>query len=628
MSDCTKLEVDKASDSVTTYLETFSGIATDAISEATYASESISKNVGSVFMVDTSPRFVTLGESIGDLSLSDALDSFPDLAFATPELGYTPPSSWNITPIEAGTAPTFTAAAPSYNPPQQPAPIAVTDPGDAPSVGDIFVPAPPSLVLPAVPTARTIVVPEPEELSLPIWGELAPDADIPDPSGEFVWADEDYTSLTLDQVTARIQTMLQGGTGLPDAIWNMIWDRNRAALYEQRDAAIDEATERWAARGFSVPGGALNKQIEKAIHTFNNLSAEQLRETAIKQAEMEVQNLQFAVAQGIALETQLMSLFNQRAARSLEAAKAVFQIAIDLYQAKVSRYNIEAQVYSAKAQVYKTLIDAELAKLEEYKIQLEGQKLVGELNLQDVQVYTARVEAVGKEVDIFKAQLDGVRTQVEVDKTRVEAYAQEVGAYGERVKAKAIEYEAYNTALKGEQTKADIFKALSDAYGAQVEGYSRGIQAKATQAEVDIKKAQLDMDRFKVYLGKFETEAKLEELKLDAITKKYATEVEQFKAKTAYEAARLEWVKAESGLELDSDKLAAQRDIARFQGDVERARALAALAMEADKAQAQIQAQLAASAMAALNVSASISYSGSDSNQSGCSTSYNYEGTS
>jgi hypothetical protein len=480
--------------------------------------------------------------------------------------------------------------------------------------------------LPPVPDLHAITVPTPDEISLPEWDEVAPEAYIPDPGGEFVWFEPGYFSAMLDEVKSRLSTMLAGGTGIPDAIWNMIWDRARAALYEQRDAAIEEATERWAARGFSVPGGALNKQIERAIRAFNNASAEQLRETAIKQAEMEVQNLQFAVQQGIALESQLMDLYNQQIGRILDAAKTKFQIAIDLYQARVQRYNIEAQVYSAKAQVHKTLIEAELSKLEEYKARLEGEKLIGELNMQDVQIYTAQVDAVGKEVEVFKAQLDGVKAQVDVDKTRVEAYAAGVQAYGEMVKAKAIEYEAYNAEIKGEQVKAEIYKALADAYGSEVDAYGKKVQAEVMAAEIDIKDQQLAIDLYKTSLARFEAELKYETDNADTTLKKTATAIEELKAVLADKGLSLEYEKLVAGFKMEAIKDATQKNIAKLNADVEIEKADTAAYIEGKKTEAMIKAQLAASALSAINISAGVSYSGSDSNSSDCSKTYQYDG--
>jgi hypothetical protein len=597
-------------------------IAKDTIADANYALSELSK-VGNSSEGDI-PDFTIPPTNLAPFA-APSTPGKATLSFRAPNLTFSPsfrtPSALNVAPT-----PTFDVPSPGFEPIFKPAPFDGEEPGDAPDVGDVFIPPAPLIVLPDVPIARDIIIPDAGEITLPIWDEVAPDDDIPPPSGEFVWAEPGYESMTLDQVTARIQTMLQGGTGLPDAIWNMIWDRTRAALYEQRDAAIEEATERWAARGFSVPGGALNKQIERAIRAFNNASAEQLRETAIKQAEMEVQNMQFAVAQGIALETLQINLYDNIAKRSLEAAKTVFDIANAIFSARIQKYNADAQVFQVKAQVHKTLIEAELAKLEEYKLKLEGQKLIGELNLQEVQIYTAQIEALTKEIDIFRAQLEGVKAQVEVDKTRVEAYSTGVGAYGERIKAKALEYQAFESEVKAELGKAEVYKAQTDAFSSRVTAYAKGVDAEVAKLDADLKYNQSEVERFKAYLGKFEAEVRAESAKIDAQAKQYDAEARIY-------AAGGEVAKAISGFNVETAKVVIAHAQAQAEIGTRKAQILienslkeSALTLEKYKTIAQVQAQLGASALAAYNVSASVSGSGSSSvsRSNDCNTSHSY----
>lgn len=94
-------------------------------------------------------------------------------------------------------------------------------------------------------------------------------------------------------------TIANGGTGIPAAIQDAIWQRAREAIARdiagQRDGALTE----FAARGFSLPSGALNYRLLQLDQTAIDKSAEVARETAIKNIEIEIENIKFAVQQAV-----------------------------------------------------------------------------------------------------------------------------------------------------------------------------------------------------------------------------------------------------------------------------------------------------------------------------------------
>jgi hypothetical protein len=550
-----------------------------------------------------------------------------DLVFRTPNLlgSYTPGTIYKP---GFDDVPEFEGEYLGYDAPQKPERLTAKAPGNAPAIRDVELPslADYNIQLPDVPDLRGVVVPTLETIDLPEWTVDVELDEINPPTGSFLWTEVGYSNATLDQVQARIQTMLGGGTGLPDWVWNMIWERARAKLAEDRAAAIDEAMTRWAARGFSAPGGALNKQVAKVTKQFHDLSAEQLRETAIKHAEMEVQNMQFAVTQGIALESQLISLYNQMAGRSLEAAKAVFDIQNSLYGAKVEKYKADLQAYTIQAEVHKIRMEAEMAKLQVFKGELEGQKLVGELNMQDVQIYTAQVDAATKLIEMFKAELDGVRTQVEVDKTRVEAFATEVQAYGEQVKAKASEYQAYDSQVKAELSKVEVFKAQSDAYASRVKGFETGVQAEVAKMESDVKYESFKLEQLKAYIGKYESDIRAEAARLDANAKSFSTEAQVFSSLTDAEKARIQAVVEKYKVRYQEIEQRVNLELKKADTDISNALRTLALQQETYKTMAQVQAQLASSAMSAVNLSGSYGFSGQSSVSTTTNHNYSYEG--
>jgi hypothetical protein len=593
-------------------------------------------------------------DSLGDIDLSDVnfsavinrqetaiseyLCTLPDYStvldgnWTHQDKPFTPSLSWDIANyvITNTPQPLFDETEWALSFPEKPTVPAVPAPGDAPEVGDYVIPEPPEvtngdIVIPDPPTLRGITLPDPPVIDLPVWDVLAPDdTNIDAPSGSFSWAEDAYSHALLDKTDSTISWMLDGGTGIPDSIWNMIWDRAREQLSEERERAIEEAIERWAARGFSVPGGALNKQVDMVIERFDKLSAEQLRETAIKQAQLEVENLRFAVESGIKLESVLIDLWNKVQDRALSAAKAVYDVAIAIFNAKVSKYNADAQVYATKAQVHKTLIEAELANLEIYKAELEGQKLIGDLNQQDVAIYATRIDAMTKLIGIYVAQIDAVKAQVSVDKARIDAYAAEIGAYGERIRANLAEYEAYKIQVQAESSKTDLYKTQVAAFTARVDAWDKKQRNELAADDIEIKELQGATAAYDVSLKELDARIKQEIARVDTVYKDNENDIKAYDLMIKYAQmkgdiqTKVEELRIRDAADLQLRKYLAELDIAVKQADLQNR-----LQIDALKAAAQVQSQLAAATMSAVNLSASMSdsFSSSMSKSASCNQS-------
>lgn len=96
-------------------------------------------------------------------------------------------------------------------------------------------------------------------------------------------------------------TINNGATGIPADVENQIWERSRAR--ELRDfARVDDAiVSTWAARGFSLPTGALFDAQQVAQQAASEKISTHSRDVAIKQAEIQIETIKFAVGKGIEL---------------------------------------------------------------------------------------------------------------------------------------------------------------------------------------------------------------------------------------------------------------------------------------------------------------------------------------
>jgi hypothetical protein len=150
-----------------------------------------------------------------------------------------------------------------------------------------------------------------------------------------------------DEAMAWLQnTIVNGGTGIPAEVENQIWQRYRDSIVRSGLQAQNSAYADFAARGFPLPPGALAARLD-GIRTENMTKiAESARDIAIKQIEVEIENIKFAVK--TAIDARLEAL--KAAADYLRAMALAPDIAT-----KIAQQNSDAQarLISAAADFYR-----------------------------------------------------------------------------------------------------------------------------------------------------------------------------------------------------------------------------------------------------------------------------------
>ena len=142
--------------------------------------------------------------------------------------------------------------------PAAPAMIAVNIP-EAPGMASIAVPERPSvnteIVIPDAPAIEMPSMEVLEQINLPAFSfpELPSfDATPPSTAGITVpnvfinWVEPEYRSEVLDDLVARVRSMMAGGTGLPAPIEDALFSRARERQGAETTRAVQEATDTWA----------------------------------------------------------------------------------------------------------------------------------------------------------------------------------------------------------------------------------------------------------------------------------------------------------------------------------------------------------------------------------------------
>lgn len=539
---------------------------------------------------------------VGSSTLPNDLDiDAPTAPDMTPQLGPQPTMSWPAAPTI--TEPNIPAA-PVFDPLAVPTKPAVST--------DLTVPDAPQLVLPAVPDLAVIDIPTFTPPVLPTFSETAPVFTAVAPNTAIEWAEPVYASENFDEALAVISRMRLGGTGLPAAVEQGLFERGRAREDRAAAKAVAELTDQWAARGFVAPPGALSAQraavLELAALNITTLS----RDVLIKATDIEVENLRFSVTNGLAAEQILVNLHNNATQRLFEVAKSAVENALALYNSQVNVLNALNQGYATKAQVFRIRVDAELASLESQKLELEAARLRGDLNMQQVALYKERLAAVLSEIEVFKAQLAGVQARAEIVKTVYEGFRTEVQAFGEVIASRKVEADIHRSQVEGEVSRIKIGEARASIFTSLVGAEKTKVDAWQSASQVEIARTQAIGSNYGQTVKAFEAQVSRANAKVQAVLELIGRRLqaesvrntaltEQNRAQLSIGEQKLQSVVAQANasiklLEVTLTKLFQQMDL--------RARTLTAVG--------QMQATMAGGAMAAQHVSASIGATSGD----------------
>lgn len=510
----------------------------------------------------------------------------------------------------------FTELAPSLTIPNAPT-ISYGAVPAVPAVGTVDVPVAPTVTMPALPTYLTL---NPvtfsglnlrEDLLAKL--ETIPTLDIVSPTPYSYALGPKYASQLLSGLQAKLLERLNGGTGLPAAVEQAIWDRARTRETQIAQANIDEVTRAGDALGYHLPAGAMAAQLRQAQQDYYDKLSSLSRDVAIKQAELEQENLKQTIAAGMQLESQLIDYSYKIEQLTFESAKQYADNAVQLHNAAIEQYRTLLSGYQTYVQNYKTIIDSQLAKVEVFKAQLAGEQAKADVNKTLVEQYKAGIEAGMAQVEIYRAQVGAAQTLVQLEQAKIGAAGEQIRAFVAQVNAETAKVEAYKASVQAEATKVEIYKTKADVYSSQV-----GAQAERSRALIS---------------------------RYTALVQAKAGEWDGYRAKVSAESERIRALGIQSSTLLDSYKAAVssiqaqgemmakvwESNIKQYEAGQQTAIAAARLnhdsviqtnnaRLDAAKVGAQVYAQLTSSAYSMIHASAGVSASG------GTSVSYSYGG--
>lgn len=530
-------------------------------------------------------------------------------------------------------APEFSARAPNLTDPSQPSalqafserPPTIELPAQFPQAPDMMVPEPPTETQLVTPTKPNVALPSfaghrPSDVSAPpsnLGTELRSAYsqavhDSVSVAGEYVDAEllkinPQYHS-QLNALEDQLTKYLEGGTGLnpvvEDAIYARARSKNDAEARRVRDQALADA----AARGFTMPTGALLSATQQARQAGADANATAAREIVVMQAEMEQKNLQFAVTTSAQLRTAAvgaaLSYMQNIVAlngQAVDYAKGLVNAMVETYNAVVKAYSAKLEGYKADAQVYQSLLQASLTGVEVYKAEIQAMLAMVNVDQAKVATYRARVDVLTALSGMYKTQVEAVVSQASLERLKVDLYQANVQAYSAEVNAKTAEWQGYAAQLSGNSAKVQAYTAEAQAYSAQVQGYKARVEA---QSEA-VKAAALTNDaRAKQYVAKWDgykavvsSKGEVARTKLENQRQEVIAFQAQSQAAVANAQVGVEYYKATGQIGVANAGLLLQSSIA----DVEAKSKYIQLLSTLHTANATVHANLAGSAMAGMN---------------------------
>jgi len=282
----------------------------------------------------------------------------------------------------------------------------------------------------------------------------------------------------LAAIEGQLTKYLEGGTGLKPEIEEAIYNRARARNEAEAKKIQDSIFADTAARGFTLPGGAVMSALARARQDAANNANKTSNEIAITQAELEQKNLQFAVTTSSDLRksavASMLSYLQGSIAitgQAIEVAKSIsaalvqaYDVAVRAYSVRMDAYKTEATVYDIKAKVAGQIIAI-------YQAEIQAAEAATNVDRAKVDLYRAQIGTLKDYADIYKTQVDAVVSVASLEKLKIDLFQGQVQAYSTQVQAKSAEWQGYSARLAGEETKVKIFTAQAQAFSSEVEAY-------------------------------------------------------------------------------------------------------------------------------------------------------------
>ena len=477
---------------------------------------------------------------------------FDGIAPVTPDFPVSPnaPALDTIIPFALDDTPILGGSDPDIIFPVAPADFTGVIPAN-PVLAEPLIPATPDSTLPDAPTLASVTLPVAPLIFIPSFLATLSDGPIA-PSNAFSYNEVPYTSSLLTDLEDQLEFFLGANTtGLSELIWQEIWERATEREDLLAIKARDESSIEFAARGFSLPPGAQVARDQEILQGNQDMASSLSREQAIEEARLEVENLRFAITSTIEQQMTLAKIHSEIQQRSLDVARLTVELPILLFRAQVDAYNAEVAAFRARVDAFNALLAAEITKIEIFKAEIDAQRLITEINSNDIANYRAQIDAVVATFDLFRAELEAARFTLDQNRLRLEEFQTSVSAFEAEARVQVAIGQIFESKINAERLKIDTRSTEVEAFSAKV-----GAFAAVNQAKRDSKAQEIDVERFKI--ENFQAEIQAVASQISALQSELTADVDVFNSFVA-----------KFGAQTDAESKRVTADVSQFSAEVE-----------------------------------------------------------
>lgn len=471
------------------------------------------------------------------VSINNALAFMPNTPTLASYDGLNAPARPILTAFthpDIGTIPEFTMVLPTIALPTAPSTDLPGAPGSAPETTLPALPSKPVFSLPTVPTFAPIAIPEPDAIVIPTFDMVMDFGDIVAPTTSFEWSEAEYTSALLDATRAKILNDIQnGGYGIDEDDERRMWDRARERELLNASVKIEELARTHAARGFTLPPGALYAQEADAQQDLQEKNASLSREIAIKRADMYVENRRFAITTAVQIEDMLIRQAGAIAERALNGARAQVELSVAIFNAQVARYTAKLDAFRAYATAFESRVRGALAAAEVFKTKVEAAQLAVETQRLYADVYRIQLDGVNALMGVYRTDMEAAQIAANIEQIKMQGYRTQVEAYAERVRAKAAEFGMFESQIRGETAKVQVYDASVRAYAARLSGIEAKARVADTVSRTEIAQAGAQLDTYRVDMDAYRTQIGIVSEKIKAAIETYQGQLSAYSTFTS-----------------------------------------------------------------------------------------------
>ncbi|ENU86119.1 TolC family protein [Acinetobacter sp. CIP 102129] len=285
----------------------------------------------------------------------------------------------------------------------------------------------------------------------------------------------------------------------------------------------------WAARGFSMPQGAMAKRVDY-VRTQGNLRAsEASRALAVEAFKEKIQEVRLVFDRCLDIEQRLYDRFMQKKKHELDIIQLKSDFAkMHLAELKEAfQLRIDATKYFME--IYKYFIEMTMKKMEVIRLQIEYTGFEVKIRQFAIDLYKQKFEAVMANVEIYKAMIDAVKLKVDTAKTQFDLYKAEVDGFSTESNIEKLKVDLYGAQVQSESQRLGLFETMAKNYVASVQGLSAKADVKNKQQGLKLEAAKVDLQRYQSDLDYRRTLLQEQSKASQDLTNNYVRQIEAFK---------------------------------------------------------------------------------------------------